>query len=72
LPLPSREILDLRYRLSLSTKEIAHRLGQSEPSIRTSLSRLRKQLRLHLDQELQRSASLVESEAASLPLGLRS
>jgi RNA polymerase sigma-70 factor (ECF subfamily) len=41
----ARELLDLRYRASLSTREIARRLGRSDGWVRTSLCRIRQRLR---------------------------
>ncbi len=40
-----KQLLEMRYRLSFSTQEIAERAGQSAAWVRTTLCRLRRQLR---------------------------
>ena len=40
-----KQLVEMRYRLSFSTQEIAERAGQSSAWVRTTLCRLRKQLR---------------------------
>jgi RNA polymerase sigma-70 factor (ECF subfamily) len=40
-----KQLLQMRYNLSFSTQEIAERAGQSAAWVRTTLCRLRKQLR---------------------------
>ena len=40
-----KQLVEMRYRLSFSTQEIAERAGQSAAWVRTTLCRLRKQLR---------------------------
>jgi RNA polymerase sigma-70 factor (ECF subfamily) len=40
-----RQLLQMRYHLSFSTEEIAERAGQSAAWVRTTLCRLRKQLK---------------------------
>jgi RNA polymerase sigma factor (sigma-70 family) len=45
----ARRLLEWRYRESLSTAEIARRLGRTDPWVRTTLSRLRQELRVCLE-----------------------
>ena len=40
-----KQLVEMRYRLSFSTQEIAEKAGQSNAWVRTTLCRLRKQLR---------------------------
>lgn len=53
IPPEAREVLDLRYCFSMSMKEIAKRLGRTEAAIRTTLCRLRRQLRDQLKVTIQ-------------------
>lgn len=45
----AKELLEWRYRESLPTAEIARRLGRSDTWVRTTLSRLRQELRVGLE-----------------------
>ena len=45
IPPRLKQLVEMRYRLSFSTQEIADRAGQSSAWVRTTLCRLRKQLR---------------------------
>ena len=45
IPPRLKQLVEMRYRLSFSTQEIAERAGQSSAWVRTTLCRLRKQLR---------------------------
>jgi RNA polymerase sigma-70 factor (ECF subfamily) len=45
VPQRLRQLLQMRYNLSFSTQEIADRAGQSAAWVRTTLCRLRRQLR---------------------------
>ncbi len=47
-----RQLLQMRYHLSFSTQEIAERAGQSAAWVRTTLCRLRRQLRECLEDRL--------------------
>jgi len=44
LAAPSRELLDLRYSAGLSLRQVAQKLGRTEPAVQVGLSRLRKWL----------------------------
>lgn len=44
-----RKLLEWRYRESLPTTEIARRLGRSDTWVRTTLSRIRQELRVGLE-----------------------
>ena len=52
LPARSRELVDLRYHFSLSAEEISERVQQSVAWVRTTLFRVRQQLR-HCVEQLQ-------------------
>lgn len=45
VPSKLKQLLEMRYRLSFSTQEIAERVGQSSAWVRTTLCRLRRSLR---------------------------
>ena len=45
IPPRLKQLVEMRYRLSFSTQEIAEKAGQSSAWVRTTLCRLRKQLR---------------------------
>lgn len=51
LPQEKRVIFVLRYWYLYSTAEIARKIGCREGSVSSILSRLRKQLKTHLEQE---------------------
>jgi RNA polymerase sigma-70 factor (ECF subfamily) len=44
LAAPSRELLDLRYHVGLSLRQVGQKLGRSEVAVQVGLSRLRKWL----------------------------
>ncbi len=45
VPQKLKQLIEMRYRLSFSTQEIAERVDQSSAWVRTTLCRLRRQLR---------------------------
>jgi RNA polymerase sigma-70 factor (ECF subfamily) len=51
LPYPYREVIVLHYYHDLTVKEIAERLGKSEGTVKSRLSRARRQLKVLLDGE---------------------
>lgn len=51
LPYPYREVIVLHYYHDLTVKEIAERLGQSEGTVKSRLSRARQRLKVLLDRE---------------------
>ncbi len=52
VPPRMRELLRMRYTLGLSTNEISERFGQSAAWVRTTLFRLRRQLKSCVEQRL--------------------
>jgi RNA polymerase sigma-70 factor (ECF subfamily) len=59
LATPSREILDLRYQMGLSLRQISERLKRTEPSVQVALSRVRK----WLSECIQKRAQGLEADA---------
>lgn len=52
LPESQAKILELKYKLSLSTKELAKKINKSETWVRTNLFRVRKALKLCIEAKL--------------------
>lgn len=59
LPEQQRRLLDRKYNLSESSREIAHNFGQSEAWVRTTLCRVRTALRQCIEQKMNSSPELL-------------
>lgn len=59
LPDQQRRLLDRKYNLSESSREIAHNFGQSEAWVRTTLCRVRTALRQCIEQKMNSSPELL-------------
>lgn len=59
LPEQQRRLLDRKYTLAESSREIAHHFGQSEAWVRTTLCRVRTALRQCIEQKLNSSPELL-------------